>query len=82
MSGFIAPYLPAAGAFVSDNITAFRVRLGFDGNHQSAAIVASISRQNVQMEGAKAARTMVSRGVPERFDNQGAVLANKSAVIF
>ena len=58
----------AFGTAVVEDIAAFGVGLRTVGEHQTAAGVRAVARENVHMEGCEAERTMVARGVAERLD--------------
>lgn len=82
MRRFIAVYFSAFIAFMYYDVTFFRVGKCFYRPHYSAAAARSVTRVDIDVQGAKAPGAMIAGSVSERLYFKPAVGAYKSAVIF
>lgn len=82
MCCFVLHYSAAFLTSVNDYVSAFWIRLGFDRTQNTSAFVGSISGVDIDMQRAKAERTVVPGCVSQRENLFTAILANKSVVVF
>ena len=81
MSRLISADRSAFSALTDDNISLFRVSLGKNRLQKSAAIRGSVAGIYVNVQGVKAKRTVVTRGVAEGQYLPFAVFTNEAAIV-
>lgn len=81
VSRLISADRSAFSALTDDNISLFRVSLGKNRLQKSAAIRGSVSGIYVNVQGVKAKRTVVTRGVAEGQYLPFAVFTNEAAIV-
>ena len=80
--GFVAPESSAFPAAVGDDKAALRIGIGADRVHDPPAVRRTVSRIDVEVQGAETAGTVVPGGIAERRDVKSAVRARKSGIVF
>ena len=80
--GFVAPESSAFPAAVGDDKAALRIGIGADRVHDPPAVRRTVSRIDVEVQGAETAGTVVPGGIAERRDVESAVRARKSGIVF
>lgn len=82
MGGFVADCCAALFTFMDYYISALCVGLGFYRAEDTAALVRSVTGVYINVEGAEAKGTMVSRGIAEGQDLFAAIFADKAVIVF
>ena len=82
VGGTVAHRLTAFFAAVDYDVTALCVRQRLYGAENTAAVVCSVARVYVNVQGAETERTVISRGISEREHLFAAVLADEACVVF
>ena len=80
--GAVAAYMAAFLAFMDDDVSASRICFNADRPHDAAAFGGSVAGVDVDVQRAKASRTMVPRRISERFDLKPAVCADEALIVF
>ena len=82
MSGFITDYLSTTVATVDYHIALFRVGLGADGFHLTAAGIGSVAGVNVHVERPEAKGAMVAGGKAQGEDFLAAMGTEEAVIVF
>ena len=80
--GAVPFYLPTFRASMVYYKALFRVDLGKDRLHKSAAGVFSVARIYVNVERPQTKGTVIARGIAKRLDLLAAMSANKGGIVF
>ena len=82
MRRLVSYYCSASVTSVNDYVALLGIGLGLDRTEDSATVVGPVSGVDINVQGAKAEGTVISRRISERQYLLAAVLAYKSAVVF
>ena len=81
MSGFVSHYLAALVAAVNDYISALGVGKRSYWAQKTLTFVCTVARIDVNVEGVKAKRAVVTRGISKRKNLFSAILTDEAVVI-